>query len=366
MSQQRLTINPQIFKWLKKEFQLSDVDIAKKMGIKKVENYIKIEEGITKPTLIQVRRLSKTLKIPLMVFYLKRQPDGKELPIDYRNKIDSSLSVKSILAIRRGYLIQDLMLSFSDEQQFQLQHLSNLKPIEVAQTMRNMFKYSPQDRINPDDLFTQLRTKIESLGVITLALSLDRNDLRGFSLIGQLPVIAVASADAKSSQIFTLLHELFHVIKRQTGLCQPLTSGLGSIEAQCNQFASNFLITPTELKQALIEDDSTEDANLRRIANQFKTSREVILIKMIEQGLATWKEYEKKSEVWQEEYKNQKSFGRQADPIRKAWRENGHKVTQRIFNQLTSEDMTQSEAAHYLNIKASYIDFIGERQMSRL
>ena len=230
-----------------------------------------------------------------------------------------------------------------------------------------MCSYSPRRAISKDSLFDQLRATLESFGIVTLLLSFNKKELRGFSLTGQPAIIAVAGADAKAGQIFTLLHELFHIIHRQNSICQPFASGLGEIESQCNQFAANFLLTPDELQEALREDNSQEDDNLRRIADQYKTSREVVLIKMIEQGLVTRHDYERKSKIWREEYRKQDedAFYPQADPIKKVWRENGRGVTLKILEQLENAYITQSDAAHYLNAKASYIDFIGEESMNK-
>ena len=367
MAKQKLNINPLVLKWLRGEFQLSEAEMAKKMRIKKVERYALMESGSVSPSLNQLRSLSRSLKVPLMMFYLKRIPDGGSFPVDYRRRSDAAFSPKSVTAIRRGHLIQDLMSTFSDWQETRLQIFKDLEPSEASKVMRDACSYSPKKRISRDTLFSTLRETIESFGIVTLTLSFKKEEMRGFSLIGEPSVIAVSGSDAKSSQIFTLLHELFHVISNQDGVCQPLSSGLKPIEGRCNQFAASFLMTPEELKESLCVNGGRDDNNLRRIADQYKTSREVVLIEMIEIGLATWNDYESKSTIWQREYKKQaeEAFYPQADPIRRIWRENGRGVTLKILEQLSGSHITQSDAAHYLNAKASYVDFIVEESLSR-
>ena len=367
MTRQKLKINPLALKWLRKEFQLDEAEMAKKMGVK-AERYTLMENGSLSPSLNQLRKLSRSTKIPLMAFYLKTLPDGKPFPTDYRKRTDSPLDVRSIRAVRRGYLIQNLMSTFDDWQETKLRTLEGRQPSEASQILRSICSYSPSNAISKDSLFNKLRDTIESFGIITLVLSFNKKEMRGFSLTGQPSVIAVAAADAKASQIFTLLHELFHIIHRQDSICQPLTQGLGATEAKCNKFAADFLLTPGELQVALREDNSREDNNLRRIADQHKTSREVLLIRMIEGGLATWDDYELKSSIWQKEYQKQDedAFYPQADPIKKVWRENGRGVTLKILEQLDNAHITQSDAAHYLNAKASYIDFVSEGSMGKV
>ena len=85
MTQQELNINPLVLKWLKKEFQLNNTAVARKMGIK-TERYALMEDGSINPSLNQLRKLSRSVKIPLMTFYLKRLPDGRSFPTDYYSK----------------------------------------------------------------------------------------------------------------------------------------------------------------------------------------------------------------------------------------------------------------------------------------
>ncbi len=71
----RLSINPQALKWVKKNFDLSDFEVAKKLGIDE-EHYLEYESGNIKPTIRQVQLLSKRLKTAVAVFYLKTLPNG--------------------------------------------------------------------------------------------------------------------------------------------------------------------------------------------------------------------------------------------------------------------------------------------------
>ena len=141
MVRQTLNINSLVLKWLKKEFQLSDAEIAQKMGVK-VERYILMEDNSIKPSLNQLRKLSRNLKVPLMVFYLKRLPDGRPFPTDYRNRADSPLGTRSVIAIRRGYLVQNLMSTFDDWQEVGLgtlkgqNHSKHLKIFAICVLIR--------------------------------------------------------------------------------------------------------------------------------------------------------------------------------------------------------------------------------------
>ena len=361
-----LNINSKVLEWLKHEFHQTDADMVKIMGIKDVERYHKIETGSLHPTLRQLRLLSKKFKIPLLAFYIRQLPKNKDLPHDYRSKIDTKLSVKSILAVRRAQLIQSFMSEFEDRQELNLASLVGLDAQTAASSLRESIGYRPADVISKDKLLTKLRNYIESLGIITTALAVKRGDFRGFCLSGSSPVIVMTSGDAAAGQIFTLLHEFFHIIKNQAGICQPGSRSSSADEKECNQFAANFLITLDELDQALTINNSHDDTNLKAIADQHKTSKEVVFIRMIDRRLASWKQYNQRSQRWQQQYQQflKDMRPRPADPIKKVWRENGQRVTQKVLDQLQKEAISQSEAADYLNVAAGYLDYLGERSMS--
>ena len=364
-----LDINGQVLKWLRVNFQLEETDVARKMGIKSVERYRKIEGGKIRPTLRQIRKLSYSLKIPVTAFYLDKPPKNWTLPTDYRSRTDSRLNVKTILAIRRARLIQSFMAEFDDWQRTQLERFLNQSPESASRTLRKQLGYMPSQRLSKENLRDRLRLFIESLGIVSLILSIPKDDMRGFCLDGAPPVVVASNNDQPAGQIFTLLHELYHVIHHQAGICQPLSYKSHNTDEQaCNTFAASFLITPEELRVSLTDKTDKSDATLKEIADQHKTSREVILIRMIDQKLATWEDYNARSKQWQAEYKKleKENFYPPADPIKKVWREYGESVTTKVMEQLVNENISQGEAASYLNVKSSYVDYVGERSVLKV
>lgn len=122
---------------------------------------------------------------------------------------------------------------------------------------------------------------------------LDPQEFRGFALSDELaPLIFVNGADAKSAQIFTLVHELAHLLLGQSAVSDidlARTSD-NATERWCNQVAGEFLV-PAALLPAtgLNLDDLTEE--LERLAREFKVSTLVVLRRAFDSGMLTDEQY---------------------------------------------------------------------------
>lgn len=357
----RLSVNPQALKWVKANFGLSDAEMANKLNVSE-EVYSQYESGTSKPTVRQLQAVAKRLKTPVAVFYLKRLPDGQPFPHDYRNRSsERPLSVKARLAFRRAVSTQEFLVDSGEWPPFDIGRFASSDPEQLARVLRAYVGYSPEQRISKDRLFELLRSKLEALGVLPLVLSLNTKEARGFSVHGKPPVVVVSASDAKSGQIFTMLHEFGHILKNKAGVCQPFEKNTVDLEGFCNRFASYFLITKEELTESLRDNSSLDDDNLQEIADHFKTSREVVLIKMIESNLATWGDYKTKREQWEAEYNSRPKFFPQPHPVAKTIRENGLALTSKVLEQVSRDRISYSEAAGYLNVNVGYLEGVGEK-----
>ncbi len=361
----KLNINPNMLKWVKKNYGFSDNQMATKMGVE-IDRYSDFESGSVKPTIRQLRSLAKQVKTPVAAFYLKKQPNGLEFPKDYRNKSEEKpLSVKARLAIRRANHVQKY-LSTNKKWAIQPiieQYKSTYKTSELSEILRKELGYTASLRISKDTLYDLLRNYIESLHILTLELPLPQKELRGFSLHGKPTIISTAVGDSIAGRIFSILHEFAHIIKHDEGMCQPYEKydDKTSSEWFCNQFAADFLITEAEFRQHIGKNPDVSDDRLKDLADAFKTSREVILIRMIHGGLSNWNVYQKKRAEWKMEYEKQSKFFNQPNPINRALRENSKNYASEIYEQLHSERITYSEAADYLGVNINYVDLVGEK-----
>jgi len=129
----------------------------------------------------------------------------------------------------------------------------------------------------------ELRRAIEELGVMAVIngvvgnnthRKLDVEEFRGFALSDEYaPLVFVNGADAKSAQMFTLVHELAHIWLGESALtdsgltCQPSQE----IEAWCDRAAAEFLL-PAQALRACWRDLRHEEAPFEALARRFKIS----------------------------------------------------------------------------------------------
>src|SRR5207248_2628030 len=86
------------------------------------------------------------------------------------------------------------------------------------------------------------------------------------------------AADAKAAQMFTLAHELAHVWLGQSGVSKPTLVGDRGTESCCNSVAAEILIPLRDFRAAW-RGDEVVLAEVKRLAQQFKVSTLVILIR---------------------------------------------------------------------------------------
>ena len=96
-----------------------------------------------------------------------------------------------------------------------------------------------------------------------------------------------------SDKIFSLFHELAHLLLRRNGITRGVKIGGERIERFCNQFAAEFLVPSSDLETRL-DFPNYDDTAIGELTSHYKVSRPVILLKLIEQNIFTPADYETK------------------------------------------------------------------------
>jgi len=169
-----------------------------------------------------------------------------------------------------------------------------------------------------DDALKHWRTVLEEQGVFVFKDSFnppgrkraDTGDslFSGFCLYDrEVPIIYINNTKPKTCQIFTLFHELAHLLMhtsgvdtRQSDYIEYLMGNDKRIEMLCNQFAAEFLVPSQDFDEHSngipINDRAIEDW-----AKLYCVSRETVLRKLLDRGLVDQRYYE---ENWGSGIKN--------------------------------------------------------------
>ena len=112
------------------------------------------------------------------------------------------------------------------------------------------------------DALSFLRNRLDEVGVLVIfngvvgnntRRKLDPNDFQGFALVDEYaPLVFVNSADYIAAQMFTLAHEVAHLLIGETGLTlfDKLVPADHKTERFCNQVAAEFLVSQEELEDS--------------------------------------------------------------------------------------------------------------------
>jgi Zn-dependent peptidase ImmA (M78 family)/transcriptional regulator with XRE-family HTH domain len=314
--------NHEVLKWARNSIALSKQKATDDTGIS-LSRLEKLEAGIKFPTMAELKAMSKTYKRTIATLLLQKPPAEKPLPKDRRIVNSASLDVfhpKTILAVRKARALVNALIELKIETGSPVPQFSNGATLkdsskEVASALRKAWQMDEYRKIEKtSDALEAYIEHIESLGFAVFQLSLTNDSVRGFSLTDEpVPVIVIKRGkEQASAKIFTLFHELGHILLHEGGICDfSFDPASPSIEKWCNAFAAEMLM-PSEVLLNLELVDNYVSRNdkiwtkkdLVEIGNYFHMGPLAILRRLLDHDLTTPDYYKAKHEIW-----NKPSFG---------------------------------------------------------
>lgn len=181
---------------------------------------------------------------------------------------------------------------------------------ELAQQTRVYLDISVETQANWSSAKKALenwRESIEEKGIFVFKDAFRDGFVDGFCLVHeQFPVIYLNNSRPFVRQIFSLFHELAHLLLGKNGVTRGISLVGEQIEVFCNQFAAEFLVPSSNL-EPLLNYPVYNDTVIEELARYYQVSRPVILLRLVEQGIFTQDDYEKKITQWNEEYGSRSS-----------------------------------------------------------
>lgn len=177
---------------------------------------------------------------------------------------------------------------------------TNENPEDVADRLRaDYFGIPVEEQMSwssPAQAFRQWRTLIERMDILVFLYSLGEHSARGFSFVTESPpVIGVSTTWHASVRVYTLFHELGHILIRTNSSCIEEWGSRPTkdpIERWCETFAASFLMPRKEI-QELTAHWKTRNPILTatRLANKLYVSRKAALLRLVETGSAQWDDF---------------------------------------------------------------------------
>src|SRR5687767_12805913 len=89
-ARQEAFINPDLLKWARESISMDFLEAVERLGVHR-NQLADWEEGIERPTIAQLRKMSEVYKRPLAAFYLPKPPTDFHVPHDFRRLPDSKI-----------------------------------------------------------------------------------------------------------------------------------------------------------------------------------------------------------------------------------------------------------------------------------
>lgn len=380
-------INPDILLWARESAGFRVEDAAKKAQLKS-DKLIACEHGEQRLTISQLRKLSNVYKRPLAFFYLPKPP---KLEIDSNiqdfrrlNKEEESFSPELRIEIRKTKYRREVAIEMFNELEIEIPKF-NLKTsldsnvIETGNYIRDFLEITKkrQEELKNDyEALNYWREAIEVRGVLVFQATLSINEMRGLSIAEfPLPIILVNRERVVKARIFTIIHELVHIMLRSVGVCDLETQS--KIEVFCNAVAGEVLV-PTEwlnkteiYNQNRREEDWNKEA-IWKLADYFSVSREVILRRLLTNQKISQSFYQNKRHQWLKDYEKSKEIedgkksGGFAPPHTDAISKVGKNFTRLVVNSYHQNKIGLSEVSDYLGVKAKHLPKIEQAVFSSI
>lgn len=383
MARSMVRVEPLIMKYAR---YCSGYDLARaakkiKISEAKLRNFEQQQSDIT---LGELKRVSVVYKMPLAYFLLKKAPSDVVVPDAFRivyESDDVGSSPTLMLAVRNARYAQSVVQELSEKEiQYSFKDIAIKKddPEKVALYFREILGVDLNQQKkwhNPTEALRGWKDAVERLGIFILQQSLIKDDVSAFCLADKKPyIIFLNSSEHQNRRIFSLFHEMAHILLHISGICTPTNLSRNSfayrqVEKFCNQFSAALLVPKSDFsvneivkKLVKLNFDSWQPSDIKELASLYGVSQEVIYRRFVQMGALNEKEYERKRRELMngfEEYKKiQKKENLIIPQYRKIISKNGRAYSGLILDNLRSNRITLSDAAEYLGTNTQHISAV--------
>ena len=264
----QITLQPSVLRWARERAGISPEELAPKIQVKP-ERIVEWEKS-GRISIAQTDNLAKSTHTPLGFLYLT-EPPTDQLPIpDFRTRGQSVappspdlLETVETMQRRQSWMRDELIAGGVEPLDFVGAWGTDDSPLEAARAMRDALQladgWAAQEATWTDAL-RRLRDQAEHAGVLVVRngvvgnnthRKLDPGEFQGFALVDEYaPLVFVNGADSEKTQMFTLAHELAHLLIGETGLSrfQDFQPADHATEQFCSRTAAEFLVPESELQ----------------------------------------------------------------------------------------------------------------------
>ena len=377
MAQEPALVTPSMLEWARTSMNF-DLDTAATKAQVKRERLEEWEQAVGHPSIPQARRLATVYRRPFVALFLPAPPRDFMIPHDFRRLPDTpaaSPSPRLVEAIRLAQYRRStaLDLAGADGGASDLVGIASpdADPEALAGRVRHMLgvRLRTQRRWSTEyDALNDWKAAIEAHGVLVFHFSrVPLEEARAFSLADdRYPVVAVNGGDKPRPRIFSLMHELCHVVLKLGGISDfherdpeaPDTR----VEIFCNRFAGAVLVPASALaNESLVRPangaTTWTDDELSELARFYWVSREVVLRRLLLLGKTSDAFYRQKRDelVTRQRHEVDEEQSGFLAPPRGAIRTVGQPFARLVLGAYYGDTITLSDVSELLGVRVKHI-----------
>lgn len=309
-------INSDILKWARERSGYSAEEIAAAFGKDDASIINKWESGESAPTYVQLEKLADKYKRPIAIFFFPEPPEESNTAENpaLRSSDNGHLDPRMHILLRQAYARQLSLMELnlgtnpSEKKIFRdLQARPTDSSKALAQQARSYLNISVITQArwkNGKEALENWRDSVEENGIFVFKDAFKDESVDGFCLVhDEFPVIYLNNSRPSVRQIFSLFHELGHLLLGENGITHSINRIDGNIETFCNQFAAECLV-PSDDLETQINSPVYNNNTIEMLATRYKVSRPVILLKLINSGILRREDYSEWMGRWTQEHEH--------------------------------------------------------------
>lgn len=298
--------------------------VVSKVGIHadKLDKWLNIADPLF-PTINQAKNIAACLHIPFAGFYmepkhikLKSIPNVKNYRTLYGGieMDDSAINIAMIDLVRE----RDFLLDSSKENDillptFNLSISIRENPVLWAKRIRELFdiKLEVQYKCaSARKFYLYLRERIENAGIFVHCFTdVPVEMARALAIYdSEMPIIGLNDEDRPPAKSFSMIHELVHIFKRESSLCNDMQSTRNE-EIFCNAVAGELLV-PKDALETTINFKGYQKPyrkqDIEYLSEKFSVSKEVIIRRLLDTGYIDDTTYERYADEFRRDVELQK------------------------------------------------------------
>ena len=298
-------VNGGMIRWAREFYNMSPDEAAQAIGVD-ISRYNNWESGMEYPTYSKLKKISDVFRKPSAIFFFPEPPQLPPIKGDLRtlpDEVVNSFSKQIIIQFEKAKVYQlSLQELYGDRSSIIEQRGSFPKELNQLCTFfraQLQFPISAQKaRKSTKVVFEIFRERLYDLGIYVFKDAFRDNSISGLCLNDDhYPVILINNSMSFARQIFTLFHELYHLISDTSGaeiirddFYVTLDSRQSEVERACDSFANAFLV-PIDDFAIELKKKPVDEVRIEELADLYSVSKEAIMYKLYKMGRMSPNDY---------------------------------------------------------------------------